>query len=606
MAEAVTEKQTGAENIIWDLTVFYNGIDDPKIEADLEEIQHLAGDFEHRYRGQVAKMDAKAFVAAYEALEAIYEKMGAVGSFARLSFSTDTNNPQIGALVQRITEFDAEIEQQLVFFDLEWNKLDDDAAQKILDDPAIEKYRYVLESARRFKPYQLSEAEEQLLIDKNVTGNSAWNRFFTQLTSGMLFDFEGEKLPMAQLLSKVKDPDREVRRKTADSMTAGLRDKQMELTFVFNVLAADKASNDKRRGYESWITSRNLSNKAPDAVVEALIETVVANYGLVARHYNLKHVLTGYDELYDYDRYAPLPLKGSDRFYTWDDAQRIVQEAYSAFSPDLAAESAQFFDKNWIHAPVMQGKQGGAFAHPTVPSVHPFVMTNYTGTTSDVMTLAHELGHGVHMSLSGKKSGLFALYTPLTTAETASVFGEILVFKNLMANEPDKEIQLGMLADKLEGIFATVFRQIAMNRFEDAMHTARRTEGELSTDRLSEIWMETQQAMFGDSVTLRDDYAIWWSYIPHFLGTPGYVYAYAFGELLTLALYKLYESEGASFVPKYLDLLAAGDSDYPDKLLAKIGVDLNDPGFWQLGIDVIGEMVAEEEALVKELFPDKA
>jgi len=606
MTEAIAEKQTGAENIIWDLTVFYSGIDDPKIETDLEEIKHLVEDFEHRYRGQVAKMGAKEFVAAYEALEAIYDKLGAVGSFAQLSFSTDTGNPQIGALVQRITEFNAGVRQQLVFFDLEWNALDDDAAQKILDDPTIAKYRYTLEAERRFKPYQLSEAEEQLLIDKNVTGNSAWNRFFTQLTSGMLFDFEGEKIPMPQLLSKVKDPDREVRRKTADSMTAGLRDKEMELTFIFNVLAADKASNDKRRGYPSWITSRNLSNKAPDDVVEALITTVTSNYDIVARHYNLKRVLTGFDELYDYDRYAPLPLKGSDRFYTWDDAQHIVQDAYQAFSPELAAESAQFFDNNWIHAPVMHGKRGGAFAAPTVPSVHPFVFTNFTGTTGDVMTLAHELGHGVHMSLSARKSGLFALYTPLTTAETASVFGEILVFKNLMANEPDKEIQLGMLADKLEGIFATVFRQVAMNRFEDGMHTARRTEGELSAERLSEIWMETQQAMFGDSVTLREDYAIWWSYIPHFLGTPGYVYAYAFGELLTLALYKLYESEGESFVPKYLDLLAAGDSDYPDNLLAKLGVDLNDPNFWQLGIDVIAEMVAEEEALVKQLFPDKA
>jgi len=598
------EKQTGAEDVLWDLSVFYSGIDDPQIETDLEEMRHLVEDFDHRYRGQVAKMTAAQFVAAYEALEAIYDLMGRIGSYVQLSFSTDTNNPAIGALLQRITEFNAEIEQQMVFFDLEWNQIEDDTAQAILNDPVLGKYRYVLEAQRRFKPYQLSEIEEQLLIDKSVTGSNAWNRFFTQLTSGMMFDFEGEKLPMPQLLAKIKDTDREVRRKMADSMTAGLRDKQMELTYIFNVLAADKASNDKRRGYESWITSRNLSNKAPDNVVNALIETVTASYDLVARHYHIKRQLMGYDALYDYDRYAPLPLKGSDAFYTWQQAQAIVQNAFNAFSPDLAAESAQFFDQNWIHAPVMQGKRGGAFAHPAVPSAHPFVMTNYIGTTSDVMTLAHELGHGVHMSLSGRKSGLFALYTPLTTAETASVFGEILVFKDLMARETDKEVQLGMLADKLEGIFATVFRQIAMNRFEDAMHTARREEGELSTDRLSEIWMETQQAMFQDSVVLRDDYAIWWSYIPHFLATPGYVYAYAFGELLTLALYKLYEAQGESFVPQYLDLLAAGDSDYPDQLLAKVGVDLNDPGFWQLGIDVIREMVDEEEALVKELFPN--
>ena len=379
----------------------------------------------------------------------------------------------------------------------------------------------------------------------------------------------------------------------------------MELTFIFNTLALDKANSDRRRGYQSWISSRNLSNKARDEVVEALVESVTGSYGLVARHYQLKKSLLGFDELFDYDRYAPLNLKESDSFYAWEEARDIVLSAFEKFSPAMQTVASEFFDNDWIHAPVLPSKRGGAFAASTVPSANPFVFLNFLGATRDVTTLAHELGHGIHMALSGRAKGLFALYTPLTTAEMASTFAEMLVFQDLMAAENDREVQLSMLVSKIEDTFATVFRQISMNRFEDKMHVARRSEGELTTERLSELWLETQRDMFADSVTITEEYGLWWSYVPHFLHTPGYVYAYSFGELLVLALYRIYQEEGQPFVPKYLDLLAAGDSDYPDRLLAKVGVDINDPGFWQKGIDVIAGWIARAEDLARELYPDR-
>jgi oligoendopeptidase F len=371
------------------------------------------------------------------------------------------------------------------------------------------------------------------------------------------------------------------------------------------VLAADKASDDKRRGFASWVSSRNLSNKAPDAVVEALIKAVTSNYDIVARHYNLKRKLLGLEELTEYDRYAPLPVKESDAFYTWDEAKDIVLKAFSAFSPRVAEIAQKFFDENWIHAPVTPGKRGGAFCSYTVPSAHPFVLVNYEGTARDVMTLAHELGHGIHAYLAAEAHGLFGLNTPLTTAEMASTFGEMLVFTDLTNKEPDAEARLSMLSHKIEDTLATVFRQVSMNRFEDGFHNARRNEGELTPERISDIWIASQRAMFGDSVNLSDNYKIWWSYIPHFLSTPGYVYAYAFGELLVLALFNLYQERGQAFVPQFIEVLATGDADWPDNILAKIGVDLSDLNFWNQGLAAIRSLVEREEKLAHEVYPDK-
>lgn len=599
------EQATGAENVIWDLSVFYADIGDSAIERDMQALDERVENFANTYRGRVAQLDSEEMMDAMVELEAIYDQRGRIGSFASLLFSTDTNNPQYGALVQKTTEYSSQLTQKLLFFELEWNKAEENAVKNLLAHPTLEKYRHYLEAERRYQPYQLSEIEEQLLVEKSVTGRSAWTRFFTQLIGAMRLDYEGNKLTLTQVLTKLHDADREVRAKANDAITQALREKSMEFTYIFNVLVNDKASDDKRRKYPTWISSRNLDNKAPDAVVEALIQSVTSNYDLVARHYNLKRALLGYDELTEYDRYAPLPVKTSDAFYTWDEAREIVIKAFSAFSPTMAEVAEKFFEGNWIHAPVTPGKRGGAFASPTVPSAHPYVFVNYTGKANDVMTLAHELGHGIHMYLSGQEHGIFGLYTPLTTAEMASTFGEMLVFSDLMSKESDPEVRLAMLAEKIEGNFATIYRQIAMNRFEDKLHNARRAEGELSTERISQFWMETQKAMFQGSVNLRDDYSIWWSYIPHFLSTPGYVYAYSFGELLVLALYRLYQQRGTDFVPQFIEVLTAGDSDWPDKILAKAGIDLTDLNFWNEGLAILREMVDEEERIAHELYPDK-
>ncbi len=605
MSEARQAVLTGAEDVIWDLSVFYQSPEDPQIEADIAALKQMVDAFQARWRGNVAQMRPVDFVAAYREMEAIYDLRGRLGSFAFLNFSTDTGSAEFQAAVARVQELEAALSQKMVFFDLEWNALPEDAAQAILDDPAVAEYRYYLEAERRYRPYNLSEPEEQIIIESGVTGSAAWARFFTQLTSAFRFDWLGEEVNMTYVLNKMHDADRDVREMAWRRLTDKLREKSMELTFIFNTLLLDKANSDRRRGYASWISSRNLSNKTSDAVVDALIDTVTGSYGLVARHYRLKRALLGYDELYDYDRYAPLNLKESEAFYVWGRAREIVLNAFDNFSPRMMTVAREFFDQNWIHAPVLPNKRGGAFAASTVASANPYVFLNYLGDTRAVTTLAHELGHGIHMYLSGKEKGVFALYTPLTTAEMASTFAEMLVFQDLMAAEDDDEVKLAMLTEKIEDTFATVFRQISMNRFEDKMHSARRNEGELTAERLNELWLETQRDMFGDSVAITDEYGSWWSYVPHFLHTPGYVYAYSFGELLVLALYKIYQEEGAPFVPKYLELLAAGDSDYPDRLLAKVGVDVNDPEFWQKGIDVIDAWVGQAEALARRLYPAK-
>lgn len=605
MADVVLEQKTGAENVIWDLSIFYQKLDDPAIDRDMERVQGMANDFAAKYRGRVAQLDAEEMVDAMVEIEAIYDLSGRIGSYASLNFSTDTTNPQVGRLLQRVREQGAKLAQTLLFFDLEWKAVDDAVAARLLANPTLGKYRHPLEADLRYKPYTLSEIEEQLIVEKDVTGAGAWVRFFTQLTSAMRFDWEGEKVNQSKILDKLHSEDRAIREKAAESVTAGLREKQMELTYIFNTLMLDKANEDKRRGYPTWISARNLSNKAPDAVVEALIQAVTSNYDIVARHYQLKRALLGLDELRDYDRYAPLKIDAPEANYSWEEARQVVHSAYTAFSPRLGEIVNRFFDENWIHAPVLPNKRGGAFASPTVASAHPFVFVNYLGKDRDIMTLAHELGHGVHMYLSGEAQGLTGLYTPLTTAEMASVFGEMLTFEDLMRRQPDPAVRLKALAHRVEDSFATVFRQVTMNRFEDGMHTARRTEGELPTERINEIWLETQRKMFGDSVTLTDNYGWWWSYIGHFIHTPGYVYAYAFGELLVLALFNVYRKRGADFVPQYLEVLAAGDSDYPDRILAKVGVDLTDPNFWNEGLAFLRSMVEEEERLAREVFPDK-
>ena len=604
MTDAAVEKKTGAEEVIWDLSPLYASADDPRIQQDMDRLRGEVEAWAGQYRGRVASLEATEITEALRAYEALLDRLTRLGYYANLPFTTDTNDPTNGALLQKLNEYNAEVQQKLLFFDLEWNALDDEAARRVLDAPGLGKYRHYLEAERRYKPHKLSELEEQLLVEKDVTGREAWVRLFTQVLGAARFEFDGEQLTQSQILAKLHDGDRDVRRRAADSITATLQAKAMELTYVFNVLVADKAADDRRRGYATWISSRNLDNKASDAVVDALVSAVTSNYDIVARHYALKRKIMGLDQLEDYDRYAPLLIEAGEREYTWDEARQIVQTAYDAFSPKMGDIVRRFFNENWIHAALQPGKRGGAFAAAVTPSVHPYIFLNFTGKGRDVKTLAHELGHGVHMYLAGQKQGLIGASTPLTTAEMASVFGEQMVFDDLMKKEPDPAARLSMLTGMIEDIFATVFRQVSMNRFEDRLHTSRRSQGELKTEDISGLWMETQRAMFQDSVHLGDGYGLWWSYIPHFIHTPGYVYAYAFGQLLVLALYQIYRERGAGFVPDYIDVLAAGDSDYPEKILARVGVDLTDPNFWAQGLEAIRALVEQEEQLARQVFPD--
>ncbi len=595
MKTQVTDKRTGAEEVRWDLSDLYAGIDDPQIERDIAQTTERADTFAATYRGRVLSLSAEELYRAIAEYEAIVEAANRLGVFAHLLWTTDAANARYGALLQRLTEWEAQLQQKLVFFDLEWTNAPDDFAGTMLTHPALAHYRHWLEITRRYQPHRLSEPEEKILAEKSVTGRSAWARFFSELMGNTRYPFDGEELTQAGILAKLYDPDRSVRQRAAQAFTDVLRQQLPTLTYIFNTLAADKASDDRLRKFPSWISSRNLDNQVSDAVVEALIEAVTARYDIVARYYRLKRSLLGLDRLYDYDRYAPLPA--AEGHYRWEQAREMVLEAYGKFHPQMAEIAGQFFARSWIDAPPYPGKRSGAYSASTVPSVHPYVFMNFTGSARDVMTLAHELGHGVHQYLS-REQGMLQQHTPLTTAEMASTFGEMLVFSDFMARESDPAVRLAMLAHKIEDTFATVFRQISMNRFEHAMHTARRTEGELSSERLSEFWMQTQQAMFGDSVELTENYAIWWSYVPHFLQVPGYVYAYAFGELLVLALFARYRQEGDSFAPRYLQVLRAGGSDWPEAILAPLGVDLTAPDFWQEGLREIEGLVAQAEALV--------
>ena len=598
MTTQTTQERTGAEEVRWDLSDLYNGIDDPQIERDMAQTDARADSFAATYRGRVLSLDAEALYQAITEYEAIVEAANRLGVFAHLIWTTDAANPRYGALLQRLTEWEAQLQQTLVFFELEWTNAPDDFARAMLAHPALAHYRHWLEITRRYQPHRLTEPEEKILAEKSVTGRSAWARFFSELMGNTRYPFDGEELTQASILAKLYDPDRSVRQRAAQAFTDVLRQQLPTLTYIFNTLAADKASDDRLRKFPSWISSRNLDNQVSDEVVEALIEAVTARYDIVARYYHLKRRLLGLDRLYDYDRYAPLPA--AEGHYRWEQAREMVLEAYGKFHPQMAEIAGQFFARSWIDAPPYPGKRSGAYSASAVPSVHPYVFLNFTGSARDVMTLAHELGHGVHQYLS-REQGMLQQHTPLTTAEMASTFGEMLVFSDFMARESDPAVRLAMLAHKIEDTFATVFRQISMNRFEHAMHTARRTEGELPSERLSQLWLETQQAMFGDSIELTDNYAIWWSYVPHFLQVPGYVYAYAFGELLVLALFARYQQEGDSFAPRYLQVLRTGGSDWPEAILAPLGVDLTAPDFWQEGLREIEALVAQAEKLVAQM-----
>jgi oligoendopeptidase F len=583
----------GADDVRWDLTRLYRNPDDEELHGDLVAAEQQAEGLSSRLHGRVAELDAAGLAEAVEELQSIQEKVEKAQTFAYLNFATDTGDPERGALLQQVQEHATAVATKILFFELEWAAVPDERADELLADPALEKWRHFLRAVRRFRPHLLTEPEEKVVTEKGVTGRSAWVRLFTQVTDAITVDLDGHEATLEEALSRLYLPEREARQAAGRAVTAALQSGLPVRTYIFNTVMADHALDDRLRHYPSWIAARNLGNEISDETVQALVTSVTSRYDIPARWYRLKGRLLGIDDLNEHDRYAPLSPDEAE--VSWDEARQTVLDAYRSFSPEMADIAAGFFE-GYVDAPANPGKQGGAFAHPAVPSAHPYVLLNYTGRRRDVMTLAHELGHGVHQVLANKL-GLFNASTPLTLAETASIFGETVTFGRLLANEREPKARLALVGGRIEDIAASIFRQVAMNRFEDAVHGARRSEGELSADTLAEHWIRTQRQMFGDSLTISDEYRSWWSYIPHFIHTPGYVYAYAFGNLLALAVYARYEKEGASFVPSYLKLLSAGGSETPDELGRLVGVDLTDPEFWNAGLQVVDELVTEAEAL---------
>ena len=590
----MSNKITGAEDIHWDLSDLYSSTTDASLKSDKENILKLAEDFASKYRTKIAELDAQGFREMLEEYEKLQDMAGKIGSFAYLQWSTDTANSDYGKLVQEANELSSEVHQKLVFLDVEWLAVDDEKASYLIQSEELAFYKHYLESSRRYKDHVLEEKQEQVLSAKSVTGRSAWNRFFDETLGQAKFELDGEELTEQEVLSKLHESDRDLRQRAHASLTEKFRDLSHTLTFIFNTLIADKHTTDKLRNYPSWITSRNLSNETDDETVDALVNSVTSKYDLVQRYYKLKGRLLGLDQMFDYDRYAPM-LK-SEATISWDEAKGMVLDAYSEFHPQMGEITAEFFDNNWIDAAIKPGKRGGAYSASTVPSAHPYVFMNFDGKIRDVQTLAHELGHGVHQYLS-RQQGVLQAGTPLTTAETASVFGEMLVFQKLMKQITDPKERLALLIGKIDDTIATVFRQVSMNRFENAIHNRRRKEGELTTDQFAEEWLKTQKALYGDAVTLTPEYGIWWSYIPHFLHTPGYVYAYAFGELLVLALYEEYTERPDGFADRYLGLLSAGGSEWPHDLVARMGLDIRDSDFWKKGLSSFEKMIEEAEEL---------
>ena len=592
----VTDTDLTAADVVWDLEPLLPQPGDDGLAALLDQADARADALAAQH-GNVAQFDAGQLAEFMQGLAEIHELIGRAGSYVGLEFSTDTTDPARGARMQRVEDRATQISTKLVFFELEWAEVPDDVAERLLTDERLDFARHFLRSARRYRPHLLSEAEEVVLTEKSVTGRSAWQRLFEEQVSSIAVDLDGETVTLEAALSHLHAPDAEVRRDAAEAVTASLEPGLRTRAFVLNTLLSDKSVDDRLRHYDHWIASRNLANEASDESVQALVDAVQRRYAIPQRWYALKAQLLGLDRLRDYDRMASVADVEAE--IGWVAAKDLVLDAYSSFSVELADTAQLFFDGKWIDAPAHSGKRPGAFCAYTVPSHHPYVLLNWTARRRDVLTLAHELGHGLHAYLA-REQGVFHQGTPLTLAETASVFGETVTFGRLLEEVTDPQERLALLASNLEDQIATVFRQIAMNRFEDAMHNARRDEGELSVERFGELWYDSQVAMLGDSVEITEGYRSWWSYIPHFISTPGYVYAYAYGQLLALSVYAQYEARGDAFVPQYLDLLRAGGSMAPEALGKLVDVDLADPEFWDRGLDIIerrlDETVAAAEA----------
>ncbi|HWT64064.1 MAG TPA: M3 family oligoendopeptidase [Ochrobactrum sp.] len=584
----------------WNLADLYPSADSTELKADLEKAAKDAASFETRWKGKLGDEAAKSnggnFADAIKEYEALSELMGRIASFAGLYYYGDTTDPKrmklFGDVQQKLTDANT----PLIFFSLEINRIDDAVLEKAMAaNPAIGHYRPWLEDLRLDKPYELEDKLEQLFHEKSITVYSAWNRLFDETMSSLRFDIDGEELAIEQTLNLLQDADGSVRKKASEALAKTFGANLRTFTLITNTLAKDKEISDRWRGFEDIADSRHLANRVEREVVDALAKAVEAAYPRLShRYYALKAKWLGLEKLENWDRNAPLP-ETPQALISWDEARETVLSAYGNFAPEMADIAKDFFDKNWIDAPVRPGKAPGAFAHPTVPSAHPYVLLNYMGKPRDVMTLAHELGHGVHQVLAGGQGALMAS-TPLTLAETASVFGEMLTFRSLLERTTNKRERKAMLAQKAEDMINTVVRQIAFYQFERRVHTERR-EGELTSERIGEIWMDVQRESLGDAVHLNPGYETFWTYIPHFIHSPFYVYAYAFGDCLVNSLYAVYQNSEKGFQQKYFDLLKAGGTKHHKELLAPFGLDATDPDFWSKGLSVIEGIIDELEAM---------
>jgi oligoendopeptidase F len=584
----------------WNLADLYASIDSPQVKLDLEKGDAECAKFEADYKGrleQLAKTAPAELAGAIKRYEAIEDLLGRVVSFASLVYAGDTIDPQrtkfYGDVQERITAASL----HLLFFALELNRIDDAVLDQAMREPALGHYRPWIEDVRREKPYQLEDRVEQLFHEKSVTAYSAWNRLFDETIAALRFKVQGKDLGIEQTLNFMQDADAKKRRAAAEALAATFEKNIRQFALITNTLSKDKEISDRWRGFEDVADARHLSNRVEREVVEALVAAVRAAYPQLShRYYTLKAKWFGKKKLPHWDRNAPLP-KVPQRAIPWADARETVITAYAAFSPKLAEIADHFFQRNWIDAPVRPGKQPGAFAHPTVPSAHPYVLLNYQGKPRDVMTLAHELGHGVHQVLAAPNGALMAP-TPLTLAETASVFGEMLTFRKLLANTTDKKQRKAMLAAKVEDMINTVVRQIAFYSFERKVHTERR-KGELTSDQLNTLWMSVQSESLGPAIELKPGYETFWAYIPHFVHSPFYVYAYAFGDCLVNSLYAVYEQSAGGFAERYLEMLSAGGTKHHSELLKPFGLDAKDPNFWAGGLSVISKLIDELEQLEK-------
>lgn len=589
----------------WDLSDLYAGPDDERIEEDLKQAEAMALALKEKYRGRIkaADLNADLLCQAMADYQAILELLYKADSYADLLFAADTSKAENGALMQKVSERVSQISTHLIFIDLELGQIGDALWEELKNDSRLAGYRHTIEQERIQHKYALSEAEETVLEETANCRGRAFARLFTETVSRLKFpvtiDGEVKELNQSELSALFYNPDRELRRQAAQVQSDVLKANIHPLHFAYSTIILEKLTLDRLRGFTYPEEARHVSNELPAAAIDTMTDVVVKNYASVARFYELKKKLLGVDELFHYDRYAPLPQKNRAKV-SFGQAKQTVLEAFGEFSPLFREKAENFFAKGWIDAAMRSGKRGGAFCAGITPKLHPYVLMNFTATPRDVETLAHELGHGIHDLLAAKQN-LFNYHPVLPLAETASTFCELLVFNKLLKELPDASSKLALVAEHLESLFATVFRQTAMYRFEQRVFRQRREQGELTHEQMSELWQECLQEMFGSSVTMGEDHRITWSYIPHFIHTPFYVYAYAFGELLVLALYARYRQEGAPFIDKYVEFLSTGGAVTPQEMLEKLDIDITKAEFWQGGCDLIMEEINEAEYLAEEM-----